>query len=41
LALIGGAALAASAIVLLRAFEPALRASARSIPRPDARPYLR
>jgi MFS family permease len=37
LALIGGAALAASAIVLLRAFEPALPVGVRSIPRPDAR----
>jgi MFS family permease len=35
LALIGGAAVAASAIMLLRAFEPALPASVRSIPRPD------
>ena len=34
LALIGGAALAASVIVLLRAFEPALPVSVRSIPRP-------
>ena len=34
LALIGGAAVAASAIVLLRAFEPTLPASVRSIPRP-------
>ena len=34
LALIGGAALAASVIVLLRAFEPALPVSVRLIPRP-------
>ena len=34
LALIGGAALAASVIALLRAFEPALPVSVRSIPRP-------
>ena len=36
LALIAGAALAASAIVLLRAFEPALPVAVRSIPQPDA-----
>jgi MFS family permease len=35
LALVGGAALAASAIVLLRAFEPALPVAVRSIPQPD------
>jgi hypothetical protein len=35
LALIGGAAVAASAIVLLRAFEPALPVSVRSIQQPD------
>jgi MFS family permease len=36
LALIAAAALAASAIVLLRAFEPALPVTVRSIPQPDA-----
>lgn len=35
LALVGGASLAASAIVLLRAFEPALPVAVRSIPQPD------
>ncbi len=38
LALVGAAALAASTIVLLRAFEPALPADARVIPRPEAGP---
>jgi MFS family permease len=37
LALIAAAALAASAIVLLRAFEPVLPVAIRSIPQPDAR----
>ena len=37
LALIAGAALAALAIVLLRAFEPALPVAHRLIPRPDTR----
>lgn len=41
LALIGSAALATSAIVLLRVFEPALPVSVRSIPRPDARAAVR
>jgi MFS family permease len=36
LPLLGGAALAAAAIVLLRAFEPALPVAARAIPRPPA-----
>jgi MFS family permease len=36
LALLGGAALAASAIALLRLFAPTLPASVRSIPQPDA-----
>jgi MFS family permease len=36
LALIGGAAVAASVILLLRAFEPALPVGVRAIPRPEA-----